>query len=142
MAIYLDGIQAIEDNVKEFKLISNGTISVGTNQTVGTTDINSPSKVYRNYAFIISNKSGQTVSSVLLQGKTTILNSPVPNTAIGTLFNIKTVTPTNTIATTGSGTLDLTSEEPNPFLVGALRVQITLAAAPTSGTIDWALIGY
>jgi hypothetical protein len=142
---YLDGIQQISDLVESFDVIANGTVTVtnGGTQYPSGTDIPRPQKGYRNFVLIVSNKSGQTIPNVWAQSKTTVLNSPVPNTAIGTYFNLKLVTPVSTLSTGTSGVLDLTSEEPNIFILPSMKFLFNLTTAPTAaGTIDWALIGY
>jgi hypothetical protein len=142
MAQYLDGIQATEDVIKSFTTIASGTVTVGTNQYPATTTINKPPKVFRNYLFVFNNKSGQTISSVHLDGKTITDNIPIPNTpADSTIYLKANITPSQG-GNNSLGCADLTSEEPNPFVVGNSAIQFNLSAAPTSGTIDWALIGY
>jgi hypothetical protein len=142
MAIYLDGIQQQDDSIIEFVAISSGTVNVGTNQYSQTATIPKPTKLYRNYLLVVTNKSGQTLATVETWGITKEANKPLPNLPTGASIRLKSTaispsTPNNT-----SGAIDMTSEEPNPFTIGDAKFQFNLAAAPTSGTIDWALIGY
>jgi hypothetical protein len=142
LAQYLDGIQATEDVIKSFTTIASGTITVGTNQYPVTADITAPSKLYRNYILLVSNKSGQTINNVQTLARVVTNNIPVPNVTTSTTFNLKISNPPATFSTGGALAFDLTSEEPNPFITGVARFLFSLLAAPTSGTIDWALIGY
>jgi hypothetical protein len=142
LAQYLDGIQAIDDNIKEFNTVASGTTTVGTNQYPVTAVINKPVKLFRNYLFVFNNKSGQTISSIHLEGRTTVANVPIPNTPLGTNIYLKANVVVSNGGNNNLGCCDLTSEEPNPFAIGNAIILFNLAAAPTSGTIDWALIGY
>jgi hypothetical protein len=142
MAKYLDGIQQQDDSINDFVTVASGTVSVGTNQYPQTTVIPRPTKLYRNYILLINNKSGQTMNNAHVFGRNLANNNPLPNTNntntnIFLKASIGNSTPNNS-----QGALDLTSEEPNPFTAGTCLFQFNLAAAPTSGTIDWALIGY
>jgi hypothetical protein len=142
MSMYLDGIQEIEDTISDFTIVANGTITVGTNQFPSTTWITKPTKIYRNYVLLCSNKTGQTISNVHMMARNLLNNSPLPNTdTIMSLYLKVNLTVSNGVTGT-RGAVDLTSEEPNPFVMGQALFQFNLAAAPTSGTIDWALIGY
>jgi hypothetical protein len=139
---YRDGVQLVDEIVQEFKVISSSTITVGTNQYPQTANVNRPTKIYKNYALVFNNKSGQTISSVEMQGITNTDNTPLPNLLNGQPIRLRLASPSPTGSTGTTGTIDCTSEETNPFLIGSVRFQFNLAAAPTSGTIDWALIGY
>jgi len=142
MSKYLDGIQAIDDKIKEFNTVASGTLNVGVNQYPQTATVNRPTELYRNYILLAKNSSGQNITSAIIIGITTEANKPVPNTNAGIGFQLKIIGATPAISASGYGSVDLTSEEPNPFSVGNLKIQFNLQAAPTSGTIDWALIGY
>jgi hypothetical protein len=143
MAKYLDGLQQIEDTIQDFTLVASGSLSVGTNQSPTTGDVNRPPKINRNYILVFSNKSGQVINSIQVFGANAVANTPLPNTPItGALVYLKSPTSPSTGSSGGKGVIDLTSEEPNPFILGKCQFQFNLAAAPTSGSIDWALIGY
>jgi hypothetical protein len=144
LAQFLDGIQATEDVIKEFKLIANGTSSVNIGaQFISSDIIPKPTKLYRNYILMVSNKSGLTMSTVSILGYTIIANNPIPNVPINTTAYLRSnVIPANGASGVISG-IDLTSEEPNLFLMGNAKFTFNLnAAATAAGTIDWALIGY
>jgi hypothetical protein len=126
--------------IREFATVASGTVNVGTNQYPTTADINPPSKMYRNYVLIVNNKSGVTINQSTPQGKVVTANTPLPNTSIGTYISLKTIS--QGVSTNNGVAVDMTSEEPSPFIMGVTRILFTLSAAPTSGTIDWALIGY
>jgi hypothetical protein len=141
---YLDGVQQVEDTIKQFVTIASGTINVGVGSSSAfTTTINQPSPIYRNYVFVFVNKTGQTINLGYVLGKQKISNVPLPNTPNSTAITLKSYT-LNVLATgTGTGAIDLTNEEPNPFVLGNCTIQLNVAAALTvAGTIDWALIGY
>jgi hypothetical protein len=142
MAKYLDGIQSIDDVIQEFKVIGSGTITVGTNQFPATVNITRPSKIHRNYLLVARNSSGQSVNNVNVVGLISVANSPLPNSPVGTALNIKQLATSPALSNNLIGVIDITAEEPNPFAMGDVKFQFNLAAAPTSGTIDWALIGY
>jgi hypothetical protein len=142
MVKYLDGVQTIENNIAEFKVVGSGTVTVGTNQYPFTADILRPAKLYRNYILVVNNNSGQTINNVEVQGRTINANDVLPGSPAGTIVRLKSSSSLSNGLNTIIGVADLTSEEPNPFAVGNCRVQFNLATVPTSGTITWALIGY
>jgi hypothetical protein len=144
MAKFLDGVQSIDDVIQEFNTVASGTINVAIgNQYPNTNSIARPTKLYRNYVLIISNKTGQTLNTVTAFGLTPSSNIPMPNTASGTAIYLKNNISVSIGTNNSYSAIDLTSEEPNPFLVGMARFAFNLAASPTAaGTIDYALIGY
>jgi phosphotransferase system HPr-like phosphotransfer protein len=141
MPKYLDGVQTIDDVIQEFKVVASGTINVGTNQYPQSSDITRPTKLYHNYSIFFSNKSGQTVSGASIMAINSL--GLLPNTATNSLISTAAAnTIANSINNNAMSTVDLTNEVPNMFALGNARIQFNLAAAPTSGTIDWVLIGY
>jgi hypothetical protein len=142
MPKFLDGVQETIENIPEFMTLAAGTITVGTNQYPTTPLITRPSKIYKNYILLISNNSGQTIANVHMFGRNIATNSVLPNTGTTQNTYLKTALSISSGAAGARGAVDLTAEEPNPFVMGNSLFQINLAAAPTSGTIDWALIGY
>jgi hypothetical protein len=141
MAKYLDGIQETVEYIPQFVTVASGTITVGTNQYPSSGIVNKPSKVYKNYILAYGNKSGQTINSVTTFGFNQTPNTPLPNTDTLTSINLKS-NGGMSVSNNTRGALDLTQEEPNPFVIGNASFTFNLAGAPTSGTIDWALIGY
>jgi hypothetical protein len=129
-------------NIREFSVVGSGTIQVPVNMQYCMTSDVTPTKFYRNYVFVIMNRTGQSASSVSVIGKQLLTNYPVPNSPTSTTFYLRP-TISNNVANSAGGAYDITSEEPNPFVLGKAVFQVNLAAVPTvAGTIDWALIGY
>lgn len=121
--------------IRTFDVVATGTITT-TAQYPLTSQISKLTNSYRNYVLVYNNKSGQTVNSVNIYGVTKSNNFPIPNLVSGSIIVLKQITINN------GGAVDLTSEEPNPFIMGDMKAQFNLSGVPTSGTIDWALIGY
>jgi hypothetical protein len=144
MTMYLDGIQEISDNIESFDLVGSGTVTVAVGgQFLPTGVINRPTKLYRNYVLLINNKSTQTINGTEIWGVTTANNYPVPNLGVGFSVRLKLLSPSPSLANNTTGATDITSEEPNPFCSGNLKIQFNLLNPTTAaGTIDWALIGY
>jgi hypothetical protein len=142
LAKYLDGVQSIDDIIQEFVTIASGTVNVGTNMYPTTIDITPLKKIYRDYALVIFNKSGVVLQSVTMLGINS--NGVLPNQlTTDTIFEITGYGVSGGDVGNNTGTsLDLTRENINPFVIGSVKFQFNLAAAPTSGTINWALIGY
>lgn len=142
---YAGNIQKIENNVGEFATVASGTVTIGVGVQFIPMPINipRPKKVYRNYVLLAHNKSGQVLNGVSMFASSTKANDPVPNTPAGQTFKVKDVSAYPTIPNNNRGGFDVTSEEPNPFVMDQVRFDFNLTAVTTvAGSIDWALIGY
>jgi hypothetical protein len=139
MPKYLDGIQLVEDISTEYMVLASGTITT-TTQYPTTPNINRPKKFYKNYSLLMSNKSGQSIAGVnaLLQGDSTIVpNSNAVNFYANNTADVSTAP--STVLNNQAGSSQFTAEL---FVLPSTKIQFNLSAVPTSGTIDWALIGY
>jgi hypothetical protein len=141
MPKYLDGVQSIDDVIQEFKTVATGTVDVGTNQYPNTGAITKPTKLYKNYVLLINNKSGQTIATFTAYTVTDLIPNVTNKDVYGLVSSGGNQSPAS-VGTNTAGSFEITSENINPFVGGKAKFQFNLAAAPTSGTIDWALIGY
>jgi hypothetical protein len=135
--MYNGDVQQIHDLVQEYKVIASGTVATNIGVTsVLTSSIPRPTKMYKNYVLVTSNKTGQTINNVLPLGANN--NGYVPN--LPTTSNVSMGTVTYNVGNNAQNTVTLT---PIMFALGNLMLQYGLAAATTAtGTIDWVLIGY
>lgn len=135
---YLSGLQQIEDIVNEFEIIDSGTIDITTNQYPSTANVLRPDKVYRNYILFIENKSGVTLNG----GTVNSVIDGMPNRIGESFISLGSMPISTTVPNNGRGSFFISHNSPNPFVGTACYFMMTLATAPTLGTINWLLIGY
>jgi hypothetical protein len=128
--------------IRAFDVVAKGTVNVGTSQYPNTGSIYPLKNLYRDYVLVMYNKSGVVLQSVTMLGINT--NNIIPNQLVtDQIFEITGYGVSGGDVGNNTGTsLDLTRENINPFIIGSVKFQFNLATAPTSGTINWALIGY
>jgi len=136
----LTGSNVPSEGISDLTEIASGTINVGTNQYPQSAAIAAPATKFTRFVVVFHNASGETISSLSVISQA--MSFGAYNGSV-TLLQASQITLVAGAVNAASVAFWSTRTAIYPWLQpNGVVVQFNLSAAPTAGTIDWALYGY